>query len=163
MHKRDGLEFLIAAVPPRIPRIPGIRRGVVLIDPSYEVKADYDQVPAALARALARWPRGIYALWYPVLPEGRHAAMLAALAEVPAAAVLVAEIAPAEAPPAGLQGAGMAVVNAPWRFDREMARAGDWIAGALWHRGGRHRLDWLKGADGAAETDGQGRKRPWTA
>jgi len=122
VHKRDGLEFLGAALPP------AIRRGVVVIDPSYEVKSDYDAVPAALGRALRKWKEGIYLVWYPILPEGRHRALCAAIA--PWKPVL-SEIAPRTQPERGLQGAGVAVINAPFGFAAAQERARDFLADAL--------------------------------
>ena len=142
VHKRDALEFLGAVVTPQL------RRGLVLADPAYEVKAEYETVPAALVRAVASWPQGIYALWYPVLAEARHRGLLASLLQALAGAdgleTLVTEIAPPIVPgePArGMRGAGMVIINQPWRFDDEMKVAGDWLAERLWPAGpGRHVL-----------------------
>ena len=122
VHKRDGFEFLAAAVPP------AIRRGVVLIDPSYEVKSEYETLPRALEKALRRWKEGIYVVWYPILPEGRHEALLATLAKLKP---LISEIAPPQPPARGLQGAGLAIFNPPFGFERELERARDFIAAAL--------------------------------
>jgi len=141
VHRRDAFVALKALLPP------SIRRGLVLVDPSYEVKADYENVAAALAQGLRRWTAGIHALWYPVLPEGRHVALVAAMADLPAERVLLTQIAPPAPPATGLQGAGLIVVNPPWRFEDEMKVAGDWLARALWPPPfGHHDLRWLKGA-----------------
>ena len=135
VHRRDGFELISAVVPPPVPR------GLVLIDPSYEVKAEYDTLAPALATALGKWPHGIYAVWYPILPEGRHRALLAALARLPADGMLVSELAPSAPPASGLQGSGLAIVNPPWRFEQAMDEAGRWIAAALWApRAGRHAM-----------------------
>ena len=143
IHRRDGFEALKALLPPPI------RRGLVLIDPSYEVKTDYDAVPKAVAEGLARWPAGIFAIWYPVLAEGRHLALVKGVAALAAERSLLSEIGPREPPATGLQGAGMIIVNPPWQFDRDMRVAGDWLALALWPApGGRHTLRWLTGAAG---------------
>ena len=139
VHRRDGYELLGALTPPPA------RRGLVLVDPSYEVKTEYETLPAALARALARWPQGVYAVWYPVLAEGRHTAMVEALARLDARAVLQDEIAPTVRPAMGMRASGLVVFNPPWQCDQELAAVGDWLARALWPpAGGRHRLAWLK-------------------
>ncbi|MFO1190344.1 MAG: 23S rRNA (adenine(2030)-N(6))-methyltransferase RlmJ [Alphaproteobacteria bacterium] len=146
VHRRDAFVALKALLPPPI------RRGLVLVDPSYEVKADYETVAVAIALGLRRWAAGIYALWYPILPEGRHAALIAAMEELPAERILVTRIAPPAPPAMGLQGAGLVVVNPPWRFDDEMTVAGDWLAQALWPPPfGRHDLRWLKGGPETAK------------
>lgn len=59
--RRDGFTGLKALLPPPS------RRGLVLIDPSYELKTDYDQVMDALEDAMKRFPTGTYAVWYPVI------------------------------------------------------------------------------------------------
>jgi 23S rRNA (adenine2030-N6)-methyltransferase len=139
VHRRDGFELLGAIVPPPAPR------GLVLIDPSYEVKSEYDTLAPALVQALGKWTHGIYAVWYPILREGRHRSLLAALARLPADGMLVSELAPPSPPPTGLQGSGLTIVNPPWRFEADMEDAGRWIAAALWGpRAGRHELSAIK-------------------
>ena len=55
----DGFAGLKSALPPPS------RRGLVLIDPSYEVKSDYRDVLGAMSDALQRFATGTYAVWYP--------------------------------------------------------------------------------------------------
>ena len=104
--QQDGLALVKAALPP--PE----RRGLVLIDPSYEVKDDYRAVAQALTGARRRWATGIYIVWYPLLPGAPAQALLGALAD---GEWLRAEL--ETAPPAGdrgMYGCGLAVVNPPW-------------------------------------------------
>ena len=141
VHRRDGFEMLGAVTPP------APRRGLALIDPSYEVKTEYDTAPRALAGALARWRTGIFVLWYPVLPERRHEALRGSLAGLPAP-VLTSELAPRAPPGRGLRASCVAVVNPPFRFAEPMGAAGNWLAEALWPDGqGRHALDLPAAAD----------------
>ena len=58
---------------------PEPRRGVLLVDPSYEVKQDYERIPKFLAKVAKKWNVGILSLWYPILTSNLHAPMLAAL------------------------------------------------------------------------------------
>lgn len=134
IHKRDGFEALPALVPP------AERRGLVLIDPSYEIKAEYQTVPQTVDKVLLRWPAGIVAVWYPLLPDGRHAALVDGLAALPPP-VLVAELtvdATSKAPDRGLIGTGLAVVNPPWTFAEALAGAGAEIAHLLFGAAGRY-------------------------
>ena len=55
----DGFAALKAQLPPPT------RRGVVLIDPSYEIKTDYARVLAALREALTRFPEAVVMIWLP--------------------------------------------------------------------------------------------------
>ena len=57
----DGFKGLLSLLPPVS------RRGLVLIDPSYEIKTDYDKVVKVITEAHAKFSTGIYALWYPVV------------------------------------------------------------------------------------------------
>ncbi|HEH9724042.1 TPA: 23S rRNA (adenine(2030)-N(6))-methyltransferase RlmJ, partial [Pasteurella multocida] len=60
--KRDnGFQQLKATLPPKE------RRGLVLIDPPYELKEDYDLVVNAIEEGYKRFATGIYAIWYPVV------------------------------------------------------------------------------------------------
>jgi len=57
----DGFASLKAQLPPPT------RRGVVLIDPSYEIKSDYPRVLAALREALQRFADAVVVVWMPQL------------------------------------------------------------------------------------------------
>jgi 23S rRNA (adenine2030-N6)-methyltransferase len=145
VHKRDALEALIGLTPPRI------RRGLVLIDPAYEVKSDYDAVPDALEKAYAKWPQATYAIWYPVLPEARHVPMRERLLEVTAAAAILQTEFDLGRNRAyeGMQASGLWIMGPPWRIERALQAAGDWLATILGQdRPARHRLSWLRGDDG---------------
>jgi 23S rRNA (adenine2030-N6)-methyltransferase len=61
--REDGFEGVKAFLPPPS------RRGLVLIDPSYEIKSDYQKVSACLQDALKRFATGTYVIWYPVIPR----------------------------------------------------------------------------------------------
>ena len=130
IHRRDSLEALPGLVPP------AERRGLVLIDPSYEIKTEYRSVPAMVRTALRRWSAGIFAIWYPLLPDDRHVDLVAAL-EALERPVLFAELT-GPARDRGLRGTGLAVVNPPWQFAGNFAAAGTEIARCLFGPGGGH-------------------------
>lgn len=149
IHHRDGFEGLPALLPPKPPR------GLVLIDPPYEVKTDYDAVANCLAAAYARWPTGVYAIWYPRLGVDRDQSepLLRRLTHI-APRLLVAELAVRpQAQGFGMHGSGMALVNAPWKFDEHLQRLLPRLADALaptqsaagtgrgWRLEWRHRAD----------------------
>lgn len=76
VRQADGLSGLGLMTPPKMPNP---QRGLVLIDPSYEVKSEYEALPAFAARLSRRWPAAAGMIWYPMLPARRHEAMRAAL------------------------------------------------------------------------------------
>jgi 23S rRNA (adenine2030-N6)-methyltransferase len=120
-HHRDGFEGLIAITPP------SLARGMVLIDPSYELVQDYQQVVDAVIRAHQRWAGGIYMIWYPLLTKraqakyGQSEFMLEKLSKAPFKNLLVAELL-VEDPDkdTGMYGSGLAIVNAPWQLDTQL-------------------------------------------
>lgn len=57
----DGLAGVLSLLPP------AARRGLVLIDPSYEVKSEYRSVFDTVNKAYKKFATGIYAIWYPVV------------------------------------------------------------------------------------------------
>lgn len=138
VHARDCYEGLPALLPP------AVRRGLVLLDPSYEVKSEFGDIANLLARALGRWAGGVYLLWYPLLPEARHELLLGRLAEMAPTRTLISEYR-FSAAPVGLLGSGLVIVNTPWQLDRSLADAMRYVAAVLDPDGaGRHeqrRLD----------------------
>lgn len=125
VQRRDGFEALGALLPQPA------RQGLVLVDPSYEVKSEYETLGPALTAAVAKWPDAVWVLWYPVLPAGRHVGLLEALGSLSQAALRV-ELRPPTAPARGLLGTGTVVINPPPSFAREAAEIGAWLAAALW-------------------------------
>ncbi|MGE4064045.1 MAG: 23S rRNA (adenine(2030)-N(6))-methyltransferase RlmJ [Rhodospirillaceae bacterium] len=140
VHKRNGLEALIALTPPPI------RRGVAVIDPSYEIKSEYTDVPEAVRTAHRKWKDGIFFVWYPVLADGRHQSLIDGMKTGIEAETLKCELSfnsrkPGKEAP-GLLGTGLIIVNPPWRFDVTMREVGDWLAKAL-TSAGRHDVRWI--------------------
>lgn len=104
VHRRDGFEGVLALAPLRP------RRGLALVDPSYEVKDDYAAAAAFARRLAAKWPEAAILIWYPLLPAGRHGELLLGLGPL---APLVDEVAFRRPPARGMQGSGLALVNPP--------------------------------------------------
>lgn len=73
IRRRDGYEGLLALAPPTP------RQGLVLVDPSYEMKEDYAGTARFVLRLAARWPQAAVLIWYPILRAGRHEALVAGL------------------------------------------------------------------------------------
>lgn len=117
LYLQDGFELAQSLVPPTP------RRGMLLIDPSYEIKSDYGRLPGIIANLHRKWNVGIIALWYPILQDGSHGSMLKALESQALPQALRHEV---RFPPAReghrMIGSGMFVVNAPYGTDKECAR-----------------------------------------
>lgn len=117
VHREDGFAMALARTPP------DPKRGLLLCDPSYEVKADYAAIPKFLQAVHRRWNVGVLMLWYPVLASGAQRPMRAALEAARFPGALCHEVA---FPPAreghGMIGSGMFVINAPWGLAEEAER-----------------------------------------
>lgn len=133
IEQRDGFEALPAYLPP--PE----RRGLVLIDPPFEVaagtrKADFDWMLKAARGALKRWPQGTYVFWRPIKDvaqvsefDGELASMLIEDAGLEPAKVLVADLwvrAIGEGP---LSGAGVVIANAPFGVAEHLRAVLPWL------------------------------------
>jgi 23S rRNA (adenine2030-N6)-methyltransferase len=111
VHERDAYEGLPALVPPRE------RRGVVLIDPSYEVKDEFKRVPAMLAACHQRWSQGVYLVWYPLIREPLAERFVNRVAATGIRRIWQSELAVGPKRAQGLWGSGMLVVNPPFGLD----------------------------------------------
>ena len=106
---------------------PPSRRGLVLIDPSYEDKQDYRYLELALEEALTRFATGCYAIWYPTISRRESAALPERMKKIAAThkrswlhTELRVENAPGER---RLQSSGMFIFNPPWTLEKNLADA----------------------------------------
>jgi 23S rRNA (adenine2030-N6)-methyltransferase len=116
----DGWMALPAFVPPKE------RRGLVLIDPAFEQKDEFDRLGSGFAEAFAKWPTGGYLLWYPVKSRratddlARHVAATVGAGPSPGKCLrLEFSVAPQTAG-AALASAGLLIVNPPWTLAGEL-------------------------------------------
>ncbi|MDP1609705.1 MAG: 23S rRNA (adenine(2030)-N(6))-methyltransferase RlmJ [Sulfuritalea sp.] len=127
VEQADGFEVLKAALPPPS------RRGLVLIDPSYEIKSDYMKVAAAIKDALKRFATGTYLVWHPMLPTIEANQLPDKLKKSGADNWLHATLS-VRAPATkgrGMHGSGMFVVNPPWTLAAALEECLPWLAPIL--------------------------------
>jgi 23S rRNA (adenine2030-N6)-methyltransferase len=116
----DGWLALPAFVPPKE------RRGLVLIDPPYEQKDEFERLAEGFAEAYAKWPTGSYLLWYPVKSRRATDTLARLVAEAvgtskPAGKALRLEFSVApQAADTALASAGLLIVNPPWTLLGEL-------------------------------------------
>jgi 23S rRNA (adenine2030-N6)-methyltransferase len=109
----DGFLALNAYVPPTE------RRGVVVIDPPFEERDEFARLARGLEAAHRKWATGVYLAWYPRKdPEGA-AAFATRLKRHGLEKVLRVEI-ELGGDPERLVGAGLLIVNPPWRLEDEL-------------------------------------------
>lgn len=136
-HHRDGYQALRAFLPPKE------RRGLVLIDPPFEEADERRRVARALGEAHARWPTGIYAIWYPIKTQGEKRLFHGELVNTGIRRVLSAELLIDAGDRAEkLNGCGMVVVNPPHGLDETLRAVLPDLHKALSDQGGSA-VDWL--------------------
>ena len=140
VHERDGYAALAALVPPKE------RRGMVLIDPPFEAQDDeFRAIEKAFAAAYARWPTGIYAIWYPIKLREQTRPFHRWFASNRIGKTLVVELLRQPDDSAlRLNGCGMVIVNPPWQFERQLEGSLPELRKHLALAGsGQQRIDWL--------------------
>ena len=123
----DGFAGLKAVLPPPS------RRGLVLIDPSYELASDYRAVLLALRDGMKRFATGTYAVWYPLLQRREAAQLPDSLRRSGGEDWLdIALHVKAPSPEGrGLHGSGMFIVNPPWTTAEQMRGIMPWLTRVL--------------------------------
>ena len=111
----DAWVALKALLPPKE------RRGIVLVDPPFEAKDEFDALATGLAEARRRFATGTILLWYPVKDVATVEAFYAAVGDAAGDKSLRTELmirAPQD--PLKLNGCGMLVVNPPWTLKQRL-------------------------------------------
>lgn len=160
VERMDGYLALKALLPPHE------RRGLVLIDPSFEAPDEFARIVRGLRHALRRWATGTYAVWYPVKDRAPVSAFHAQAAALAAEALVVELLLRPDDDPETLNGCGLLVINPPWQLDgaarrvlpRLLARLGAEALGA-WRVEMLARADRPE-AEAAATAPGRPRRVP---
>ncbi|MBU0621915.1 MAG: 23S rRNA (adenine(2030)-N(6))-methyltransferase RlmJ [Gammaproteobacteria bacterium] len=131
MQKADGFGALKALLPPPP------RRALVLIDPPYEEKQDYQRVVSALKEGLRRFATGTYAVWYPQLQRSESQQLPDQLRQLPVKSWL--HVALSVQRPSldgfGMHGSGMFVINPPWTLHATLQEVMPVLASRLGQNG----------------------------
>jgi len=106
---------------------PPSRRGLALIDPSYEDKQDYRYLDNAIEEALHRFATGCYAIWYPCLSRRESASLPDHMKKIAAnhkRSWLQVELRVENAPKERrLQASGMFIINPPWTLEKQLSES----------------------------------------
>ncbi len=144
IHERNGFEMLRALTPPQI------KRGGLIIDPSYEEASDYTDTAETIISVHKKWASAVMLVWYPLIAckQDRTAGMLnrmtsEILASAPHTEMVDLRLC-VNSPdshsetsledydrtknPPRLYGSGILVINAPWHLDEYAAAALKFIA-----------------------------------
>lgn len=135
----DGYQALKAFLPPKE------RRGLVLVDSSFDRAGEFARIVTALTAARDRWATGIFAIWYPLMEPAAMRRFERDLVATQIRKILQLELTVApESWTATMRGCGMLVVNPPWKLDTAARPLLAWLAETLVQSGtGRSSVRWL--------------------
>ena len=137
VHLMDGYQALKAHLPPKE------RRGLVLLDSSFDRAGEFRRLAAALAAAHERWATGVYAIWYPLMEPAAMRGFERDIVATGVRKILQLELSlRPDTLPGALRGCGLLVVNPPYRFDAEAAAIAASLAASL-APDGAQRARWL--------------------
>lgn len=139
VQQADGYIGVKALLPPKE------RRGLVLIDPPFEVKDEFERLARALRQAHRRWATGHYVIWYPIKDRMPVTVFHDALKATGIERILVTELLLRGADdPGRLNGCGLVLINPPWPLDQKLAELMPVLADILGaERDGGARVQWL--------------------
>ena len=117
IEMQNGFTGIKACLPPQP------RRAVVLIDPPYEDKQDYEYVVDTIKDSLKRFPTGTYIVWYPILQRPEPAEMLDNLKRLNVQDWLHVSMSINAPSPEGygMHGSGLFIINPPWTLPKTLA------------------------------------------
>ena len=124
---QNSFENLKALVPPTI------KRGLLLMDPSYEVTSDYENSADSLILAYKKWNVGVLCLWYPLLKHRKSECEMMIDKIICGVERLAKDkevqidnfefLVDSPEKEMGLYGSGMLIVNTPWQVKEKIQEA----------------------------------------
>jgi 23S rRNA (adenine2030-N6)-methyltransferase len=116
MHNNDAYLTLKSLLPPKI------KRGLILIDPPYEAKDEFEKLILLLKESLKKFPIGIYALWYPIKSRALISRVHRELRQNISAKMTAVEFCPWPDDIAiRLNGSGLIIINPPWQLEKTLS------------------------------------------
>ena len=128
VKQSDGYQGVLGLVPP-----PN-RRGVVLIDPPYELKEDYLKAVRTVVNAYKKFATGTYILWYPVVKRELVEQMQSAFTKSDVRNLTQVEYCQdADTEEYGMTGTGLFIVNPPWQLTSQLDEVLPYLKTKLGH------------------------------
>jgi len=110
---------------------PPSRRGIVILDPSYETAADYHSVVQAVKGGLKKFSSGVFVVWYPQLSRRESKLLPEQLRKISPKWLDMSLSVKAPATGYGMHGSGMFVANPPWELKKVMQPALEQLSALL--------------------------------
>jgi len=115
VKQSDGYKGVLGLIPPPS------RRGVVLIDPPYELKEDYQKAVKTIIKAYNKFSTGTYIVWYPVVKRHFVEQMEKDFTNSEVKNLLQVELClENDTEEYGMTGTGLFIVNPPWQLSQQL-------------------------------------------
>lgn len=108
VRQEDGFKGLLGLLPPKS------KRAIVLIDPSYEIKSDYQHVVDVVIDAYQKFSQVVILIWYPVVDRKHITKMQRDLMNSGMNNIQQFEMGVAPESETGMTASGLFVINAPY-------------------------------------------------
>ena len=116
IENRDSYQRLNKLLPPKE------KRAVILIDPSYELKDEYEKVSEMLSDCYKKFPRGVYIIWYPVLKNKKSEKFIFNVLKKKYKNLSHVEMI-TDNLNNGMQGSGLFILNCPWSIENDIKKS----------------------------------------
>jgi 23S rRNA (adenine2030-N6)-methyltransferase len=116
IENRDSYQRLNKLLPPKE------KRAVILIDPSYELKDEYEKVSEMLSDCYKKFPLGVYIIWYPVLKNKKSEKFIFNVVEKNYKNLSHVEMI-TDNSNSGMQGSGLFILNCPWSIENDIKKS----------------------------------------
>ena len=116
IENRDSCQGLKKLLPPKE------KRAVILIDPSYELKDEYEKVSEMLSDCYKKFPLGVYIIWYPVLKNKKSEKFIFNVLKKNYKNLSHVEMI-TDNLNNGMQGSGLFILNCPWSIENDIKKS----------------------------------------
>ena len=116
IENRDSYQRLNKLLPPKE------KRAVILIDPSYELKDEYEKVSKMLSDCYKKFPLGVYIIWYPVLKSKKSEKFIFNVLKKKYKNLSHVEMI-TDNSNNGMQGSGLFILNCPWSIENDIKKS----------------------------------------
>lgn len=127
IEKTDGLKKMSALLPPFE------KRGLIFIDPAFELKTDYHVVPEYISQAYKKFPTGIFCLWFPVINQSYHETLFRELDKV-CQNTLHLEFEIHSHLVTGMRRCGLWIANPPFILEKELQDTFSFLTEAVYRK-----------------------------
>ena len=116
IENKDSYKRLNKLLPPKE------KRAVILIDPSYELKEEYEKVSNMLLNCYKKFPLGVYIVWYPVLNNKKPESFVLNILKENYKNLSHIEMI-TDSSNDGIQGSGLFIINCPWSIEKDIKKS----------------------------------------